>query len=151
MKLICDNGSFAFYCWKSWDNLTFLNRLTEQPCCVAWGLLISISSVLGIHCYGDLLEDRLFNGELYETVTFIRLFNGGDFKVQVTYSRTRIDNVIMISELVKDVGESIVANINYGISVQVQRKTTGNLIQGSRLYDLDFNLNQLNVNQERFL
>jgi hypothetical protein len=36
-------------------------------------------------------------------------------------------NVIMISELVKDVvGESIVADTNYGISMQVQRKTKGN-------------------------
>jgi hypothetical protein len=45
----------------------------------------------------------------------------------------RNDNAIMISELVKDVGESVIANINYGISTQVQRKTTGNLIQGNGL------------------
>jgi hypothetical protein len=43
----------------------------------------------------------------------------------------RNDNV-MISELVKGVGESIVANTNYGITVQVQRKSTRNLIQDSR-------------------
>jgi hypothetical protein len=43
----------------------------------------------------------------------------------------RKDNVIIISELVKDAGESIVANTNYGISMQVQRKTTGSFIQGS--------------------
>jgi hypothetical protein len=42
-------------------------------------------------------------------------------------------NMIMISELEKDAGGSIVANTNYGISMQVQRKTTGNRIQGSRL------------------
>jgi hypothetical protein len=45
----------------------------------------------------------------------------------------RNDNVIMISELVKDVGELIVANTNCRISMQIQRTTTGNLIQGSRL------------------
>jgi hypothetical protein len=45
----------------------------------------------------------------------------------------------MISELVKDVGESIVANTKYGISMQVLRKTTGNLIQDSRSYDRYFN------------
>jgi hypothetical protein len=50
----------------------------------------------------------------------------------------RNDNVIMISELVNDVGESIVTNTNYGISMQVQRETTGNLIQDSWLYDRDF-------------
>jgi hypothetical protein len=60
---------------------------------------------------------------------FIRLFNGANKRVRIIYCRMRSDNVIMIGELVKDVGESIVANTNYGISMQVQRKTTGNLIQ----------------------
>jgi hypothetical protein len=59
----------------------------------------------------------------------------------------RNNNVIMISELVKDVGESIVANTNYGISVQVQRKSTGNLVQGRRLCDRDFNRNRLDLNR----
>jgi hypothetical protein len=36
----------------------------------------------------------------------------------------RNDNVILLSELVRDVGESTVANTNYGISMQVQKKTT---------------------------
>jgi hypothetical protein len=36
---------------------------------------------LGIVCYGDLLEGTLFNGELYETIMFIRLFNGADLRV----------------------------------------------------------------------
>jgi hypothetical protein len=42
----------------------------------------------------------------------------------------RNDDVIMISEVVKDLEESTVANTNYGISMQVQRKSTGKLIQG---------------------
>jgi hypothetical protein len=63
----------------------------------------------------------------------------------------RNDNVIEKSEFVKDVGESVVADTNYGISVQVQRKETEYLIQSSRFYDRDFNRNQLNLNQERFL
>jgi hypothetical protein len=33
----------------------------------------------------------------------------------------RNDNVIMISELVKDVGEPIIANTNDSISMQVQK------------------------------
>jgi hypothetical protein len=37
----------------------------------------------------------------------------------------RNGSVIIISELVKDVGEWIVADTNYGISVQVQMKTRG--------------------------
>jgi hypothetical protein len=57
----------------------------------------------------------------------------------------------MISALAKNVGESIVANTYYGISVQVQRKTTGNVVQGSKLYDRDFNGNKLDLNQKRFL
>jgi hypothetical protein len=39
-------------------------------------------------------------------------------------------SVIMISELVKDVAESLV-DTNLGISVHVQRKCAGNLIQDS--------------------
>jgi hypothetical protein len=46
--------------------------------------------------------------------------------------------------------ESIVANAKYGISVQLQRKTTGNPIQGRRLYDPDFNRKELNLKPERF-
>jgi hypothetical protein len=38
------------------------------------------------------------------------------------------------SPLVKNVGEPLVANTNYRISAQVQRKTTGNLIQGNGLW-----------------
>jgi hypothetical protein len=51
------------------------------------------------------------------------------------------DNVIVISEMVKDVGESVVADTNYGVSVQVQRKETEYLIQSSRFYDRNFNCN----------
>jgi hypothetical protein len=43
----------------------------------------------------------------------------------------------VIGEFVKDVGESILANTSCEILMQVQRKTTGNLIQGSRLHDRD--------------
>jgi hypothetical protein len=46
---------------------------------------------------------------------------------------------VMISQLAKDVGESILHNTKYRNSAQEQRKTTGNLIQDSRLYDRDFN------------
>jgi hypothetical protein len=55
-------------------------------------------------------------------IIFILLFNGADLKVQITYRRTRNVNV-MISELVKDVGESIVANTNY----RIQRRYRGKL------------------------
>jgi hypothetical protein len=79
------------------------------------------------------LEGREFNVELYEAVMFIRVFNGGDVTLQIIYSRSRHNNVIMISELVRDVGESMVANTKHGISLQIQRKTIGNLIQGNRL------------------
>jgi hypothetical protein len=68
----------------------------------------------GILCYGDMLEGRQFNVELYETIMFIRVFNGALLKVQIIYRRMKNDNLIMISELVKDVGESIVANTDYG-------------------------------------
>jgi hypothetical protein len=51
------------------------------------------------------------------------------------------DNAIIVSESVRDVGESIVAGTNCGISRQVQRKATGNLIQDSRWYDRDSNRN----------
>jgi hypothetical protein len=54
------------------------------------------------------------------------------------------DDVIMISELAKDVEESIVAKTNYEISMQVQKKTTGNVIQDCRVTDRDFNRNHLN-------
>jgi hypothetical protein len=48
----------------------------------------------------------------------------------------------MISELEKDLGESIVADTNYGISVQVQEQENyGKPNQGSRLCDRDFNWN----------
>jgi hypothetical protein len=36
---------------------------------------------LRILCFGDLLNGRLFNIELYETVMFIHLFNGADSAV----------------------------------------------------------------------
>jgi hypothetical protein len=55
---------------------------------------------------------------------FILLFKGGDLTFQI-YCQMRNNNVILISELAKDAGESILANTNYGISIQVQRKTTG--------------------------
>jgi hypothetical protein len=75
----------------------------------------------------------MFNSELYERVMFIRLFDG--IVLKVIYRRVRNDSVIMISELVKDMGNSIIVRI----SVQVQRKTTGHLIQGSKLHDRDLN------------
>jgi hypothetical protein len=50
---------------------------------------------LGILCYGDSLEGRLFNMELYATVTFIRLHNGVDLKVQIIYRRMR--NYVIIT------------------------------------------------------
>jgi hypothetical protein len=108
MKLICDNGSFAFYYWKLWYNLTFL-PWCKRTADVNW------QCDLGILCYGDLLEGRLFNVELYETIIFIHLFNGADLKAQIIYRGMRNGNVIMISELVKDVGESTAANTNYRI------------------------------------
>jgi hypothetical protein len=88
------------------------------------------------------------------TVIFICLFDRSDLKDQIIYRPMRNGNVIMImiiSGLVKYVGESIVANTSYGISMQVQRKTTGNLIQDSWLYDQDVNRIQLYLNQERFV
>jgi hypothetical protein len=78
--------------------------------------------------HGDLLEGRLFDVQLHEIIMFIRLFNGSDLTVQIIYRRMRNSNMIVISELAKDVGESIVANTDYGISMQVQRKTTGSLV-----------------------
>jgi hypothetical protein len=81
---------------------------------------------------------------------FIRILNGGDLTVQIIYRRVRNSNVIVISELAKDVRESNVAKTNYGISMQVQRKTTGSVVQ-ERFYDRDFNRNQQNLDQERFL
>jgi hypothetical protein len=60
---------------------------------------------------------------------FIRLFNRDDLNVQIMYRRIRNYNVVMISELVNNVGESIVANTNYGIAMRVQRKSTESLIQ----------------------
>jgi hypothetical protein len=44
-------------------------------------------------------------------------------------------NVIIIGLLIKNVEKSIVANTEYRISVQVQRKTMRNLIQRTRFYD----------------
>jgi hypothetical protein len=49
---------------------------------------------LGILCYGDLWEGRLFKIELYATIMFIRSFNGADLKVQITYRRMRNDVII---------------------------------------------------------
>jgi hypothetical protein len=82
---------------------------------------------------------------------FLRLFIGCDLEVWLIYRRIRNANVIMNSEFLKDVGESIVADTRYGTPMEVQRKTTGNLTQSSTLYDRDFNWNQMNVNQKRFL
>jgi hypothetical protein len=87
---------------------------------------MSIGSVIWLFFWcGDLLEGRLVYVELYEGITFIHLFNNSDLTVQIIYRRMRNDSV-MISRLVKDVGELIVANTNYGISMQIQRKATGN-------------------------
>jgi hypothetical protein len=82
---------------------------------------------------------------------FMRLFNGADSNAQIIYRRMRNYNAIMISELVNDVRESIVANEKYGISMQVQRKTAGNVIKDIRFCDRYFSWNQLNKNEERFL
>jgi hypothetical protein len=41
---------------------------------------------LGILCYDDLMEDRLFNIELYAIIIYIRLFNGADLNVQMNLS-----------------------------------------------------------------
>jgi hypothetical protein len=68
---------------------------------------------------GDLLEVRLLHVKLCETIMFIHLFHGAELKVQIIYRRMKNGNVL-VSELVKDVGESIVANTNYRISVQTQ-------------------------------
>jgi hypothetical protein len=38
-------------------------------------------------CYGDLVKGRLINVELYETVIFIRSFNGSDSTLQIIYRR----------------------------------------------------------------
>jgi hypothetical protein len=100
----------------------------------------------GFLCYGDLLRGRLFHVELYETIVFIHLFNSADFKLQIIYRRMRNGIVIIVSKLVNNVIKFIVANADYGISMQVQRKTKRNLIQ-----DRDINRNQLDLNQERFL
>jgi hypothetical protein len=81
---------------------------------------------------------------------FIRLFDGGDLKVQIIYRLLRNYNVIIISELMKEVEGWIIADRNYGNSLQVQR-ITGNLILCSRLYGRDFNRNRVYINQERFL
>lgn len=43
----------------------------------------------------------------------------------------RDNNAVIITELVKDVLESIVANTNYGTSMRVQKEIMGNLIQRS--------------------
>jgi hypothetical protein len=59
--------------------------------------------------------------------------------------------LIMMNELVTDVTVLIVANKSYEISMQAQTKTTRKPTQDSRLYDRDFNRNQPNLNQERFL
>jgi hypothetical protein len=53
---------------------------------------------------------------------FIRLFNGGDLTLQIIYHQMRKYNATVINEMVKDVGESIVANKNYGISMQYRGK-----------------------------
>jgi hypothetical protein len=67
----------------------------------------------------------------YKTVTFIHLFNGSDITLKFVY--LKMGNKNMMSELEKYVGESVVSNTKYGISLEVQRKTRGNLIQGSSL------------------
>jgi hypothetical protein len=45
---------------------------------------------LSICCYGDLVKGRLLNVELYETVMFIHLINGGDLTLQIIYRRMRM-------------------------------------------------------------
>jgi hypothetical protein len=50
---------------------------------------------LGILCCGDLLEGGLFKVELYETIMFVRLFNGAHLKVQIIYRRMRNHNVML--------------------------------------------------------
>jgi hypothetical protein len=58
--------------------------------------------------------------------------------------------VIMCSELVNYVAESVVANTSYGILVHVRRKSRGNLIQDSA-FIIEI-LNGINMNNEdRFL
>jgi hypothetical protein len=58
---------------------------------------------------------------------FVRLFNGANSCFQIMYRRIRKYNVIIVNKLVRDLGESMVANTKYGISVEVQRKTSGSL------------------------
>jgi hypothetical protein len=82
-----------------------------------------------VYC-GDFLKGGLFHVELYETIVF-RLFNSGDSPVCIVSRRMRNYSVIMISELVNYIGESVVTDTSYGISVHVQRKCTGNLIRDS--------------------
>lgn len=47
--------------------------------------------------------------------------------------------------MVQDVGESLLANTDYGISMQLQRKAKRKLIRDNRLYDRDFIRNQLSM------
>jgi hypothetical protein len=71
------------------------------------------------------LDMSQYNAELlYETVVF-HLFNGGDSAVHIMSRQTRNYSVIMISELVNNVGESVVTDISYGISVHVRRNVPG--------------------------
>jgi hypothetical protein len=59
--------------------------------------------------------------------------------------------VIMISELVKYVGESFVTDTSNGIAVHVRRKCTGNLIQDCAcMFEILIGIN-LTLNKERFL
>lgn len=78
------------------------------------------------------LFGRRYNFELSETVRkFIRLSVASD---RIICRRIRNGNVIIISKLAKDIGESIVPNTNYGISMQLQEKPR-NLIHCIRLYN----------------
>jgi hypothetical protein len=60
-------------------------------------------------------------------------------------------SVIMIIELVNDVAESLV-DTNLGISVRVQRKCTGNLIQDSAfMIEILTGIDLGTMNEKRFL
>jgi hypothetical protein len=63
------------------------------------------------------------------------LFDYAGSSVQIIYCRLRKSSVIVIRESVRHVEESIVANINYVSLMQIQVKTLGNLIQGTRFCD----------------
>lgn len=77
---------------------------------------MSIDSDFSNFYCGDLLEGWPFNVDLYGKVMFVRLFYGGDLTLKIVYRRMG-NNMITISESLKDVGESIVPNTKYGFSL----------------------------------